>query len=47
MFGLFARMSVHDESEAEVFYTTAWEVITNGHNLQQERADEVSCISTT
>lgn len=43
---LFVRMSVHAESEPEVFYTTAWEVITNGHNLQEGRADKVPCIST-
>lgn len=39
-------MSGHAEREAEEFCTTAWEVITNGHNLQEGRADKMPCILT-
>lgn len=39
-------MSGHAESEPEVFYTKAWEVITNDHNQQEGRADKVPCILT-
>lgn len=35
VFGLL-RMPGHAGREPEVFHTTAWEVITNGHNLRGE-----------